>query len=186
MPTSKPGVNIVLPPALAAQVRRLAELTHQSQSSLVVELLVEAQLEQRIAVVEKAQAEAPGRILRETEAVFAAMRAAPCREDPSPTAEAEGIASVENAEPNPYPRDLEAERVRLKGELRDAVDKQDPEAAWFLRAELSALAELKARGQDKVGFREFAALVHDEILRTDDELTLIQKLHPRFPSDPPT
>jgi predicted transcriptional regulator len=184
MPPSKSCVNIVLPTALAVRLRRLAELTHQSQSSLVVELLVEAQIEQRIATVEKAQAEAPGRILRETEAVFAAMRTSyQAERTASPPVEAEGVASIEMADPNPYPRDLEAERVRIKGELQQAIDKQDPEAAWFLRAELSAMAELKALGQNKVDFREFASLVHSEILRTDDELTLIQALHPGISSN---
>ena len=95
-----------------------------------------------------------------TPSLPAAMRAAyQAERTASPPVEAEGVASVETADPNPYPRDLEAERVRLKGELQQAIDKQDPEAAWFLRAELSAMAELKARGQNKVDFREFAALV---------------------------
>ena len=67
MPTSNPRITITLPPATHAQLRRLSELTDQSQSSLVSEILEASApvFERTIRVLEAAndaRAEMKGRM----------------------------------------------------------------------------------------------------------------------------
>ena len=58
MTTKNPRLTITLQPALSAQFRRLSELTGQSQSSIIAELLSgsEPVLERMIRVLEAAEA----------------------------------------------------------------------------------------------------------------------------------